>query len=321
MSEINLLDLEPTTISRNLKGKYICLYGKPKVGKTTFAVQAPRNLLLAFEKGYNALAGIKKQDIVSWADFKKVLKQLEKPEVQAAYDTISIDTVGIMWDLCEQYICAQNNVTKISEINWGAGYKALKEEFEKALRKITMLGYGLIIIAHVDTKTEKAPDGSDVEIIGPAIPNRAYAIVNQIVDIIGYIAIEYDPNGNAHRTLYTRATPTVMAGSRFPHLPEKIDFGYQELSDALTEAIETSGRLDGAVLTDKVSVMAPKRSFEDVQAEAKSLWDALVGKNQNNAEKIYAIVEEVFGYRPKLSEITPRQQDLYELVIDGMKEL
>ena len=81
-----------------------------KVGKTTFAVQAPRNLLVAFEKGYNAIAGIKAVDITKWADFRLVLRQLEKPEVQAEFDTISIDTVGIMWEMCEHFICAQNGV-------------------------------------------------------------------------------------------------------------------------------------------------------------------------------------------------------------------
>lgn len=95
MADINLLDLKPTTISKDLKGKYVCLYGLPKVGKTTFATEAPRNLLLAFEKGYNGLAGIMAVDITSWIDFKKTLKQLEQDEVRARFDTISIDTVGI----------------------------------------------------------------------------------------------------------------------------------------------------------------------------------------------------------------------------------
>lgn len=322
MADINLLDLQPTTISKDLKGKYICLYGKPKVGKTTFAAESPKNLLLAFEKGYNGLAGIKAQDLTSWVDFKKVLKQLEDDKVRETFDTVSIDTVGIMWDLCEQYICMKNNVEKISDIKWGAGYKATKDEFEKSLRKITMLGYGLIIIAHVDTKMEKAPDGTDVEIIGPSIPARAYAIVNQMVDIIGYIGLDYDANGVAHRTLYTRSTPTVMAGSRFRYLPERIEFGYKELSEALAEAIESSARNDGATIMDHAS--APKivtRPFTEVQAEAKHLWDVLTTKDPNNSERIYAIVEEVFGSRPKLSEITPKQQDLFEVVIEGMKEL
>ena len=37
------------------------------------------------------------------------------------YDTISIDTVTIAWDLCETYICAQHGVQKISDIPWGGG--------------------------------------------------------------------------------------------------------------------------------------------------------------------------------------------------------
>ena len=52
---IDLLNLEPTKISKDLKGKYILIYGRPKIGKTTLASEFPKNLLLAFEPGYNAL--------------------------------------------------------------------------------------------------------------------------------------------------------------------------------------------------------------------------------------------------------------------------
>ncbi len=44
---IDLLNLEPTKISRDLKGKYILIYSTPKGGKTSLAVQFPKNLLLA----------------------------------------------------------------------------------------------------------------------------------------------------------------------------------------------------------------------------------------------------------------------------------
>lgn len=64
---IDILNLEPTTISRDLKGKYICIYGLPKTGKTTLACQFPKNLLLGFEHGWNAIAGAKAVDITKWS--------------------------------------------------------------------------------------------------------------------------------------------------------------------------------------------------------------------------------------------------------------
>lgn len=116
---IDILNIQPTTISRDLKGKYLCLYGQPKVGKTTFAAQAPNNLLICFEHGVNALAGLRAIDITKWSDFLTVIKQLGSEKAKAMYDTITIDTIGIAWDCCEQFVCAQNNVKKIGEIPWG----------------------------------------------------------------------------------------------------------------------------------------------------------------------------------------------------------
>ena len=55
---INLLSLEPHKISRDLSGYIIYVYVSPKTGKTTLGASMPSPLLLAFEKGYNALAGI-----------------------------------------------------------------------------------------------------------------------------------------------------------------------------------------------------------------------------------------------------------------------
>lgn len=293
-----------------------------KVGKTKFAIQAPRNLLLAFEKGYNALGGIKAQDINKWSDFKVVLRQLEDEKVQEMYDTISVDTVGVMYDMCEQYICAQNGVQVIGDIPWGAGYAACKKEFESCLRKITMMGYGLILIAHVDIRKEKTDDDNEIEIISPSIPKRAYSIVNQLVDIIGYIGLSYDADGNSIRTMYTRSTPTIMAGSRFHHLPPKIPFGYKELAEALATAIEQSGTIDGATIVDN-NEKAPevKRPFNEVVEEGRSLWQSLVKKDTKNAERIMKAASDIFGREIKLSEITEEQQDLFELLLLDMKDL
>ena len=319
---IDILNLEPTVISRDLRGKYILIYGKPKSGKTTLSSKFPKNLLLAFEKGYNAIDNIYAQDINRWSDFKQVLRQLEKPEARQRYDTITIDTATIAYDMCEQYVCAQNGVQTIRDIPWGQGWGLVKKEFESCLRKITMLGYGLVLISHIETRKEKISDDSEIEILAPSMPKRCYEVVNQIVDIIGYISTEWDENGESHRYLYTRATPTVMAGSRFKYLAPKIPLGYNELVEAINEAIDEQKERDGAVVVDKVEKKIEEEiNFDEIKAEAATLWGNLTGKDPANAEKILKKVEMIFGRKMRLSEITEDQKDLMALVVMDMREM
>jgi hypothetical protein len=286
------------------------------------ACQFPKNLLCAFEKGYNAIAGVRPIDITKWSDFKLVLRQLEKPEARQMYDTVTLDTIGIAWEMCEQFICAQNGVQKIADIPWGGGYSACKKEFEACLRKITQLGFGLVIIAHVDKRIEKRADDDEVEILGPAIPKRAYEIVNQLVDIIGYIDVTWDEEGNSERWLYTRKTPTVMAGSRFKYLAPKIKFGYNELVSAISDAIDKSEKLDGAVVVDTIEqVIEEKLDYKAIREEASMLWKTLVERDPENAPIILKKVEMIFGRPMKLSEITEDQVDLFNLVVLDMKDM
>lgn len=77
----------------------------PKTGKTTLATQMPKALLLAFERGYNALPGVIAQDINTWGEMKQVFRELKKPEVRATFDTLIVDTVDIAATLCQKYIC------------------------------------------------------------------------------------------------------------------------------------------------------------------------------------------------------------------------
>ena len=97
---INLLNIQPHKVSRDLSGYITFIYGPAKVGKTSLAMQMPNPLLIAFEKGYSALPGVMAQDVTTWGEMKQVYRELKKPEVQAVYKTIVIDTVDIAADLC-----------------------------------------------------------------------------------------------------------------------------------------------------------------------------------------------------------------------------
>lgn len=256
-------------------------------------------------------------------DFKLLLRQLEQPAAREKFDTVTIDTASIAYDLCEQFVCAQNGVQKINEIPWGQGYTQVKAEFESCLRKITMLGYGLILIAHQEIRKETI-DGNDIEFYSPALNKRCYEICNRLVDVIGYIAIEWDADGNAERYLYTRQTPRVIAGSRYKYLAPKIKFGYQELVDAIGNAIDQSEKLDGAVVVDEtIKVAEEQLDYAALRAEAQDLWTKLVGGDDGEemAKRIMKRVEMIFGHPMKLSEITEDQVDLLQLVVVDMRDL
>ena len=297
---------------------------KLKVGKSTFAAAAPKNLILSFEKGLNAIAGVTAVDITRWSELKTVISQLRRDEAKEMYDTITFDTISIAYDLCEEYICARHNVDSISDIAWGRGYAETKEEFAKTLRQITMMGYGLILISHSEKRVEKSEAKGEVEYISPALNKRAYDIVNQLVDVIGYIDITFKEDGSSERWLYTRRTPTVMAGSRFPHLANKIPFGYQELTEAIANAIEESGRQGAELVESHFSEEDEEkkdRPFEEVQEEARKVWGELIERGTDVIDKAKDIITEIFGRPVRLSSITPKQQDLFELVLREIKKL
>lgn len=214
---------------------------------------------------------------------------------------------------------------KISDIPWGQGYTQVKSEFEASLRRITMMGYGLILIAHQEIRKETV-DGDDIEFYSPALNKRCYEICNRLVDVIGYIAVEWDNEGNSERWLYTRQTPRVVAGSRYKYLQPKIKFGYQELVDAIGQAIDASAEKDGAVVVEKhEEVVEEQLDYNALRAEAQDLWMKMVGSgdnaNEEMAKRIMKRVEMIFGHPMKISEISEDQVDLLQLVVLDMRDL
>lgn len=288
----------------------------------------PNSLLCAFESGYNALAGVRAVDIDKWSTFKLVLRQLKSDEAKEMYHTIIIDTIGDAYIMCEDYICSQQGVSSIKDIPYGAGYGMVEREFQKCFQQIAQMGYGIISIAHEDTKKDSDTNGAEIDIIAPKIPKRGYNVINQFVDIIGYIDVQWNEDGTSRRYLYTRKTPQIMAGSRFKYLPTRIPFGYEELTKAIGEAIDReAAETNSSIVDHHIENQKDESSFEEIREEARVLWMQLIEKNpdrdkaKNNAEKIGEIIQEIFGRPVKLSEITKEQKDLFELVVVAMKEL
>lgn len=318
---VDILSLQPNVISRDLRGKYILLAGQPKVGKTEFICSSEDALVCAFEIGTNAQSGAYVIPIDKWSTFKQVVRQLETPEAHAKYKTLGLDTIGIAFDLCEKFICQQNGVQKLSDIPYGAGYAMRDKEFEETLRKITMMSYGLIMTCHLKETYDE--DGKLLS-LRPDLNNRCYKIVNGLCDVICSITQTWDENGESHRWIRTRPSPTVFAGSRYKYLDPVIPFGFNEFEQALARAIDEAEK-HGAKVVD--SIEAPKEvqlSFSELRNEASELWTKLMS-SADDQEYMYNTlmkkIEIIFGKKIKLSEVTEDQVDLMELVVIEMRSM
>ena len=316
---INLLNIQPTKVSRDLSGYITYIYGPGGAGKTTFGVAAPGALLLAFERGYNALPGVMAQDITTWGQMKEVLRELKKPDVKAAFKTIIVDTVDIASVLCEKYICSQLGIENIGDGGWSTnGWAKVKREWEQTFRTITMEGYAVIFISHSKDKTFKPKNAPEYNQIVPSCSTAYNEIVKNMADIMGYIEVD----GAQRKLILRSADGSVDCKCRFKHIAPVINFSYQSLVDALNDAIDKEAAETNNQYVTSERVMTPATQtydYDALMAEFSDLAGSLMSQDQSNAPKITAIVDRFLGRGKKVSDTTPDQAEFIYLIIGDIK--
>lgn len=319
---INLLGLTPNKVSRDLSGYITYIYGPGGAGKTTFGVQAPGALLLAFERGYNALPGVLAQDITTWGQMKEVLRELKKPDVKAAFKTIIIDTVDIASVLCEKYICSQLGIENIGDGGWGTnGWAKVKREWEQTFRAITMDGYAVVFISHSKDKTFKPKNGNEYNQIVPSCSTAYNEIIKNMADIMGYI----DVNGNERKLVLRSPDGSIDCKCRFKHIAPVIDFSYQSLVNALNDAIDKEATETGnKFVTNERAAVATvvEYDYEALMTEFSTVAGDLMNRNQTKyGPLITQVIDRILGRGKKISDTTPDQAEFVYLILQEVKEI
>jgi hypothetical protein len=316
-----------------MRGYSVFFFGEPKSGKTTIASKFPNSLLLAFEKGYNALAGVKAQPINSWAEFIKVHKQLKDENVKKIYETVIIDTADIAYSYCEKYICSNNGVSTIADIPYGKGYALTGNEFDEKLRSIVQMGYGIVLISHATDKVFKDESGAEYNKIVPTLDKRANNIVARMADIIGYSRAVTDDKGENKTILFMRGTQRFEAGSRFKYTPDYIEFTYTNLVNAIADAIDKQAKEDGEDLFTSERENAYKDTssnldFDELMSTFKDVIESIANKATEEkpmetyyAPRITEIVERYIGKGKKVGDMTRDQVEQLALIVDDLKLL
>lgn len=326
---MGLLDIKPHQVSRDLRGYSVFLYGAPKTGKTTIACQFPGALLLAFEKGYSTIGGVLAQPINSWSEFKKLFVEFKDPAVKERYQTIVIDTADIAYSYCEKYICtresdAKHSYQNVADIPYGKGYSMAMDEFDECIRKILQLGYGLVIISHDQDKTMKNENGEEYNQIIPTLDKRARLVCERTCDIIGYCREVEDQEGHKTVRMFMRETSRYVAGSRFKYTPDSIELSYDNLVKAIADAIDEQERVSKGTTTNSFNNLHTddiEYDFPTLMKEVQQTVGALMSGHPEMEHKIVSIVDKHLGKGKKVSDCTPDQAALVDLILYDLKHL
>jgi hypothetical protein len=320
---IDLLSLQPHKVSRDLSGYITFVYGAPKTGKTTLATQMEGCLLLAFEPGYHALPGVIAQDVTTWGEMKQVYRELRKPEVQATFKAVIIDTIDIAADRCKKYICQQNDIEDLGDLGYGKGWTKFKEEFNEVFRGLTQLGYAVFFIGHHKEATITDPaTGAERIIIRPSLSNSTREVIAGMADIYGYARQRGE--GQMSQLVLRNTDGSIECGSRFKYIDNEITLGYQNLVDTIQKAIDKeAAELGGKFVTDErvVAPIAVTYDYDALMKEFSTIAGQLMERDSAvNQPKITAIVDKYLGKGKKISEAKPDQAEFIHLIVSEIKE-
>ncbi|APH36048.1 ATP-binding protein [Bacillus velezensis] len=318
---IDIFNPQVSVVAKGLEGKVITIYGSNNLGKTKQSTRMKKPLYLPFEKGLNAIAGVKFMAINSWADFKKVNKQLTKNAEKAkeTYQTIIVDEVDAFAKYATRYVCEQYDVERIKDGNDGFGlWKEYETEVWEEINKLIGVGFTVIFIAHAaeDKKGKVYPKG-DKRVLAPVIDNS---------DIVLYLSSNgVDEDRKVIKSsAWLAETDEHFARSRFDYIDTYLpEFTAENLEKAIIEAVERQEEAEGIVAVtyeeQKQNNASEELDYDSLMEQIKEVGIKL--NEEGRLEEVNEITEKHLGKGVKVTECSRKQVNVMSVILDDLKDL
>lgn len=230
-----------------IKPQKVVIYGPEGIGKSTFAAQFPKPLLIDTEGSTSHLEVDRLPRPTSWQMLKQYIKDLKGDTM--GYHTLVIDTADWAERLCEEAVCQSNGKVGIEDFGYGKGYTYVKEEFGRLLDSLSDLidaGMNVVLTAHSIIRKFELPEETGAydryELkLGQKAGNQCAALVKEWADMVLFvnykeIVITTKDNkkkvSGGKRVMYTAHNPCWDAKNRHG-LAEELSFDYQEIAHCI----------------------------------------------------------------------------------------
>lgn len=272
MQIANLMDLQPSTVSKDIRDNSMLIFGASGIGKTPLALEIygkERTLLMAFENSANGIAGAYVVNVDSYATLTAYLGQLQNPAMREKFDNIIIDTLFLFDYYCEKSVTDAYGKDLIRDcLAYNQGYKIIDKRFLTAIKQLQKMGYSLCYVAHPVEKKVKGANGVEQIRIEPKVSDRIASLLLPEIDIRLYCT--YDEQGQ--RVVYTQATPFFDARCRVSKMPPVVPFDGNIIREEFTKGVDKLAKTNaGLIVEKKESVIVEEPTFEEVMDKIMQL--------------------------------------------------
>ena len=126
-----------------------------------------------------------------------------------------------------------------------------------------------------------------------------------------------------------RGTPRYVAGSRFKYTPDSINFSYEDLVDAIGDAIDKQAAEDGnEFFTDQrnnlYTEVTEELDFDKLMERFTGMIEQLQTKenfSEYYAPRIEQITDRYLGKGNKVSNCSREQVEALDLIVSDLSEL
>ncbi len=255
----------------------VVVHGSEGSGKTTFAANAPRCLVIGAEDGSAEIPVFGRVSPATWEEVLGYLDALLAGEGDyAAYQSIALDTLDWLEPLCWEYTCRKANKASIEAFGFGKGFTAALDEWRVLLARIRTLQQkrrlNVIAIAHSQLKTFKNPDANqgDYDRFQLKLNEKAAGLWKEWAKAVLFFDYEratVEVGQNRHkgidtgaRKIYARMTAKYDAKNRY-WLPAEMPLSWAAFAREVKATEDLRGRFDTAVMG------LPEEQREAIQEE------------------------------------------------------
>lgn len=175
----------------------ILLYGRPKIGKTTFASQIPKALHLDTEGGGAKHAAGAVIEVIAftkldpaWVRYEQKLKSIKADGGDEAlreylgnnrprstwmgqvnnlvkyagigpFQVVVIDTIDKIVEYANDATLSKFNIKDLGDLGYGKGWKYMRSLVRDSIQQLKAAGYSLVFVSHAEEKTVSVEDSSN----------------------------------------------------------------------------------------------------------------------------------------------------------------